>query len=263
MTEEATSKVDDAVRKFDVRLEVGRMAYEAGYFSQAARHYRLALDMAKESCLDQTMTSPALLGLAKSIAALGQFAEAERLIRSAILVDESTEGLAEEAEDYHQLSLLYWRSGRDQLSLELAERSWDLANRDSRAPDELKAKLLKHFAVLSEQAGELDECEKYLNKAIEFIELSSELNKHCSIYGDVLLVKVLMLAEQGRLAEAAELYSQAINVVEMNRGISHPRVHEVLELFQPFESGNIDTGHVDVVRQSVYKAKMKSRHGII
>jgi len=258
------NSVDESnYRKYQVRLEVGRMAYETGAFTQAARNFQLALTMVEETMPNSQLESPALLGLAKSIAALGRFTDAEKLIRRALEIDSSIRDIADEAEDYHQLSLLYWRSGRNDLSLELAMQSWDLANQDSDSPDELKAKLLKHFAVLSEQAGKLDECDKYLTRAIELIESSPQLDKQSSIYGDVLLVKVLVLAEQNKLAEAAQLYAHAINLVEMKRGISHPRVHEVLELFHPLETGSIEQANIEQIRQAVCNAKLKSHHGII
>jgi len=267
MTEDqftSTCSIDESnYRKYEVRLEVGRMAYETGAFAQAARNYQLALNMVEETMPNRQLESPALLGLAKSVAALGRFAEAEKLIRRALDIDSSIRDTAEEAEDYHQLSLLYWRSGRNDQSLQLAQQSWELAKQDPDTPDELKAKLLKHFAVLSEQAGDLDACVKYLDKAVELIENSDELDKQSSIYGDVLLVKVLVLAEQNKLAEAVELYSHAINVVEMHRGISHPRVHEVLKLFQPLETGNIDRANVDLIREAVCNGKLKTNHGII
>src|SRR5262249_56686867 len=101
-------------------------------------------------------------------------------------------------------------------------------------------------------AGDLDACEKYLDMAVELIENSNELDKQSSIYGDVLLVKVLVLAEQNKLAEAVELYSHAINVVEMHRGMAHPRVHEVLQLFQPLETASMDRADIEQLRQAVF-----------
>jgi tetratricopeptide (TPR) repeat protein len=258
------SKEIQTLKKFKVRMGVGRMAYEAGYFTQAARHFRQALEMCEQERLDEGLTSRALLGLAKSTVALGLYDEAEKLIRRALVIDETdSASLVEEAEDYHQLSLLYWRSGRPDLAMEFAQKSWSLADQDECVPDELKAKLLKHFAVLAEQAGKLDECEQYLNQALELIESSPDLNKQSSIYGDTLLVKVLLLAEQGRLDEASELYPHAINIVQMNRGVSHPRVNEVLSLFEALDNGTLPRLPPSGVQEVLTSAQKKGKHGII
>ncbi len=72
--------------------------------------------------------------------------------------------------------------------------------------------------MLAEQSGNNARTEHYLNQAIEFITGSSQLGKNSMIYGDVLLVKVLFLAEQRRYEEAAELYPQAMQIVSIKRG---------------------------------------------
>ena len=149
---------DNELKRFSARLAVGRMAYDTGYFSQAARHFQLALNAVEELNLPKELEARALIGLAKSTAATGNFNKAESLLQKALSIDCSDyESTVEEAEDYHQLSLLYWRSGRADQSLQVAKKAWSLANQDDCSPDELKAKLLKHLAVLAEQAGRLDE----------------------------------------------------------------------------------------------------------
>lgn len=255
---------DKNIRKWSVRMAVGRMAYDAGLFNQAARHFREALNESEECGLPDAPRARSLVSLAKALSAVGQFEEAEHLLTQAITIDEADNTtLVDEAEDYHQLSLLYWRSGRPERALAIAQRAWNLLQRSKDAPDELKAKLLKHFAVLAEQAGKLDECERYLNEAIDFIERSSELNRHSSIYGDVLLVKVLLLAERGRIDEALELYPLAIQIVEINRGIKHPRVGEVLEIFDDFERSKSVDDILPHIRDDLERAQQSSKHGII
>lgn len=261
---DSTSTALHLIKQYKVRMSVGRMAYEAGLFTQAARHFRAALQICEDHNLDDELISRALLGVAKSIAAVGQYDDAEKLIRRALLIDESDSGsLVEEAEDYHQLSLLYWRSGHSQLAKEFAMKSWNYVQQDETTPDELKAKLLKHLAVLAEQSGELRECERYLDQALELIEISSQLNKQCSIYGDILLVKVLLLADQNRLKEARELYEQAVDIVEMNRGVSHPRVHEMLSIFQPLASKDDSPSAVAQIKDVLNSAQARSKHGIV
>lgn len=253
----------DNVRRWYSRMSVGHMAYAAGSYTQAVRHFRLALELSESLDLADSLRTRALTGLAKSLAALGKFEEAERMIQSALQVDEgSPDAVAECAEDYHQLSLLCWRSGRNAESMGFAQRAYELVQKAGHdAPDELRAKLLKHFAVLSEQAGNVAETERCLNRAIEFIEGSSELGKTSMIYGDVLLVKVLFLAEQGRLDEAAELYPQAMQIVAMTRGLQHPRVEEAMSIFRDMETAEAVSNADRAKRMET--ARNNSRHGIV
>ncbi|HEY9871509.1 MAG TPA: tetratricopeptide repeat protein [Candidatus Obscuribacterales bacterium] len=81
------------------------------------------------------------------------------------------------------------------------------------------------------------------------------------IYGYVLLVKVLFLAEQGRLDEAEELYPQAMQIVAMTRGRQHPRVEEAMSIFKELESADQESG-TDRTRK-IETARDSSRHGIL
>ncbi len=58
--------------------------YEAGYFTQAIRHFRLALDMQESGNLSDSLKARSLTGLAKSLAAIGKYADAEPLILEAL-----------------------------------------------------------------------------------------------------------------------------------------------------------------------------------
>lgn len=255
----------DIHRRLNTKLAVAHMAYDAGYYSQAIRHFRLVLSILESEEANDSMKARAMTGLAKSLAAIGKYEEAEPMIRQALLIDENLpEASTACAEDYHQLALLYWRSGRNAESQEYAERALKLVERAGKhAPDELKAKLLKHFAVLAEQAGNTREAERHLNKAIEFIEYSSQLGKQSMIYGDVLLVKVLFLAEQGRFEEAEELYPQAIQIIAITRGPAHPRVEEAMNIFREMQASQLDATSNHDRTKKIETAREASHHGIL
>lgn len=263
-TSDVHSGKDGLLKALSARLSVGRMAYGAGSFNQAAKHYKVALSMVEDSSLPEVFKGRALLGLAKCYAAMGDFGKAQSLIEKVVVIDEADTGSTiDEAEDLHQLSLLYWRSGHSDLSFEFAQRSYQIAVEAPDCPDELIAKLLKHFAVLSEQMGRLDDCERYLNQATDFIEGSSELGSQSSIYGDVLLVKVLLLVEKNQLDKAIELYPRAIQVVEFNRGPNHPHLKEVLSIFRDFQENRAGSESITQLRQSLLHGQSLSKHGII
>lgn len=254
---------NEGLLRWQTRMAVGRMAYGAGYYAQAIRHFRLALDLVESNGLADKLKARSQTGLGKSLAALGRYAEAEPLILEALEIDEANpDALAGCAEDYHQLCLLCWRSGRDSESLNYALKAMELAKRaGADAPDELKAKLLKHLAVLAEQSGHATQTEHYLNQAIDFITCSNQLGKNSMIYGDVLLVKVLFLAEQGRYEEAAELYPQAMQLVSMTRGLDHPRVEEAINIFKDLEQSSTMLNAAKT--EKMENLKNSSHHGIL
>lgn len=253
----------EKLSRWQTRMAVGRMAYEAGYFTQAIRHFRLALELRESGELIASLKARTLTGLAKSLAAIGKYAEAEPLILEALNIDQDgTNAIAERAEDYHQLSLLCWRSGRDTESLDYARKALELDQKATHdTPDELTAKLLKHLAVLAEQSGNMAETEHYLDQAIEFITCSSQLGKNSMIYGDVLLVKVLFLAEQGRYEEATELYPQAMQIVSIKRGLEHPHVEEAIKIFKEMENSAVAI-NADQAKSMETKRDL-SHHGIV
>ncbi|HIA52090.1 MAG TPA: tetratricopeptide repeat protein [Candidatus Melainabacteria bacterium] len=253
----------EKLSRWQTRMAVGRMAYDAGYFTQAVRHFRLALELQESGELASALKARSLTGLAKSLAAIGKYAEAEPLILEALNIDKgSIDSIAERAEDYHQLSLLCWRSGRNAESLDFAQKAFELAKKAGRdTSDELTAKLLKHLAVLAEQSGNISETERYLDQAIEFITCSSQLGKNSMIYGDVLLVKVFFLAEQRRYEEAAELYPQAMQIVSMTRGLEHPRVEEAIKIFEDMENSAVGINAERAKKMETMRDV--SHHGII
>ena len=89
--------------------------------------------------------------------------------------------------------------------------------------------MLKHKAVLAELSGDFKPCEKLVDEALEFIRESSQLGKSAAIYGDCLMVKVMLLTDTDRFDEAIEIYEDARQIVEIARGAAHPRMLELLE----------------------------------
>ena len=218
-------------------MGAGRMAYETGMYRQAARQFQSALSLVEETNLPQEILSLSLVNLAKSLGAMGNFSEAESLLRRALELDRlasASDGayLLELIEDFHQLSLLYWRSGKLSLAEDTLAQAYQILKKHPEVPDELKAKLMKHKAVLAELSGDLVQCRNLIDSAIEFIAQSHQLGRHSLIYADCLMVKVVLLIEQNQYDEATEIYREAIQGMEITRGEAHPKTVEILELLR-------------------------------
>lgn len=222
------------LKLWKTKMAVGRMAYEAGMSRQAAQHFQRALELVDEKKLPDELLSQTLLNLAKSLGSLGRFDEAEHMLRRALQLDEQNSAsdadfFVELIEDYHQLSLLYWRSGKADLAGEPLKKAFELLAQHPKVPDELTAKLLKHKAVLAEFSGDYKLCDKLINECLNFIRESHELGKDSALFGDCLMVKVMVLAELDKYDEAIELYQEAKQVLEFTRGLAHPRIAQMME----------------------------------
>lgn len=223
------------IHLWQAKISAGRMAYQSGLYPQAARHFRAAMEMVQEKDLPEDLLSISMLNLAKTLGSIGEFAEAEELLKKTLSYDESEFAVdrsmaVEVIEDFHQLSLLYWRASRLENAQQALQRAVDLQGKFADIPDELLAKLLKHQAVLAELKGDLPQSEKLINKAINFILDSKVLGKYSTIYGDSLLVKVILLTEQNRFDEALANYREGMHVMELAHGEMHPKIVEHLEV---------------------------------
>lgn len=214
---------DADLRLWKAKMAAGRMAYESGFYTQAAQHFRKALSLIEEKGLPQELESRTLVDLAKALGSIGQFEEGERLLQRALDLDQKDNASnVELIEDYHQLSLLYWRAQKEDAACAAVDKAWYLLEKDpDGVPDELTAKLLKHRAVLAGLRSNYEDCEKLINQAIAFITQSPELGKFSAIYGDSLMVKLMMLTELDRYDEAKELYADAIKALDVSRGETH------------------------------------------
>jgi tetratricopeptide (TPR) repeat protein len=226
--------LESDLKLWKTKMAVGRMAYEAGMFRQASQHFQRALDLVEEKKLPDELRSQTLVNLAKTLGSIGRFDEGEKLLRRALQIDETTANVdadfaVELIEDYHQLSLLYWRAGKPDLAQQPLKKAFDLLATHQDVPDELTAKLMKHKAVLAELSGDYKLCEKLLDEALDFIRESSELGKHSSLYGDCLMVKVMLLTDLDRYDDAVEIYEEAKQILEISRGAAHPKMLELLE----------------------------------
>jgi tetratricopeptide (TPR) repeat protein len=214
-------------------MAVGRMAYQSGFFPQAVHHFRKALDLINEKGLPQELLSRTLVGLAKALGSMGQFEEGERLMNQALSLDLSDQVTdVELIEDYHQLSLLYWRAHRQELANDALKKAWQLLQDHSNpeeVPDELTAKLMKHRAVLAALNGDNQKSEKLIDEALDFISGSPDLGKFSTIYGDSLMVKLTLLLEKEHFEEAQELLPEALKVLDVTRGEQHIKTLELVE----------------------------------
>ncbi len=225
------------------KMAAGRLAYDAGFFMKAASHFRTALKLVEDKDLPEELLCRSLVDLAKTLGSIGQFEEAEEMLSRALQLDQKDNASQVELiEDFHQLSLLYWRARKQESAMQALNRASELFSKhEQEVPDELKAKLLKHKAVLLAEHGDYTQAKKIIDEAIDFIGSSHDLGKFSSIYGDSLVVNLTVLVELGRYEEARALYPDAIKVLDLSRGEMHVKTISMLEaLVQLARSKGLD-----------------------
>lgn len=227
---------DDDKKTWNTRIAVGKMAYDAGYYSQAARHFRTALEFAQEHNMDQPYLSINYISLGKTLASMGNYKEAEKFLMKALIIDEALEDHnMEVASDYSELGMLYFKLGRLEESTQYNQKALDILNTLKEPPAMLQAKILKLMAIIKSEAGELETAVSLIDKAIEKIE-KVHGGKDQLLYGEALMVKTMILVDLGKEDEAREIYPQALQLVEMNRGPFHPKVATMMDMFATMTS---------------------------
>jgi tetratricopeptide (TPR) repeat protein len=218
-------------RTWSTRMAVGRMAYIATYYSQAARHFRMALEFAREHNLESKYLSENLVSLGKTLASMGNHKEAEHLLKEALALDEANpENSFEKAVDYTELGLLYFKLGNLSLARDYNVKAVGLLKQFTKPPAETLAKALKQLAILACEDEAYAQARTYCLEALSVIS-EGNLGKTHLLYGEVLMVQAFAELELGNMDDARELWQQAIQIVEMNRGENSPKVASMMDMF--------------------------------
>ena len=227
-------------KTWNTRIAVGRMAYDAGYYSQAARHFCIALDYATEHNMPPSCMAINYVSLGKTMASMGNYKETEQYLIKALAIDESLDDHSVDvAADYSELGMLYFKMGRLDESAQCNEKCLQLISAFKEPPAFLYGKVLKQMAILKSEAGDMDGALALVDRALETIEAAHD-GKNQLVYGEAMMVKCMLLVDMGRGEEARELYPQAMQIVEMNRGPFHPKVATMMDMFATMTS---NAGH--------------------
>ncbi len=209
------------------------MAYEAGDFTQAAKDYAKAIGFAEQYEPKGEFLIAPLIYLSVCHSARRDYEQAEKLLRRALEIGQSdaTSDPVLVALNYHELSILLWRTGRQGESQEASDLALVSLDRSKQEPAELRVMILRHQAVLLSERQRYDEAQRLLDSATNIVLSSSSLGKHSLAYGQVLVTKALVCIDSGKSEQAQELYLQGIQIIEMYWGAHHPKVAELYEIF--------------------------------
>jgi len=219
------------------QMAAARMAYGAGDFNQCARNYSKTIELAEQEGLDGAIVSEAYTDLSVCQSARREFKEAETLLNKALAISQSDPHCDPIllARNYHELSVLYWRTEREDGSREMNDRALAALESASESASEnaaeLKVMILKHKAVLLADNQLYKEANKLLDTALDICLSSRDLGKNSLAYGQTLITKVLLCVDTKNFEEAKQLYSQAVQIVEMHWGVHHPKVADLYDIF--------------------------------
>lgn len=244
-------------------VNTGRMAYSQGDYRQAHKQFTRALEMAQHKGLTGPFVVEPRVELAVCLSAQRQYDEAEKLLRQALVEAQSQAGPAMQADCYHELSVLLWRTGRDAESEQMNQSALDsLAHSQADLP-ELRANILKHRSVLLTARKQFREAGEYLDQAATVVLDSPEFGKESLLYAQVLITRALLCVEMKRFDDARDYYQRSINLIEMGWGAHHPKVADLYEIIAQHTKGLANS---QVSEQFDEKARqlrewIKSHHG--
>jgi len=214
-------------------IAAGTMAYKAGDFAQAARDYQRAIDLSTREKMEGTFLAEPLIRLAICLSARKDYAEAERLLRRALAIIESEaeHDLALLAYNYHELSVLLWKTERSAESQQMNDLALGTLDLHEEELAELRVLILKHRAILLADTHRHEEASKLLDSAADIALRSSEFGKNSLLYGQVLITKALLSMDSQKFDQALDLYQEAMPIVEMCWGPHHPKVADLYGIF--------------------------------
>ena len=227
------TKIEQDLGLWRSSMAAGRMAYEAGNFTVAVKEYKLAIKIAENNDLQGPLLSEPIIYLSICLSARKEYNEAESLLRRALSLNQpdADESKVLLALNYHELSILLWRTGRAAESQQNSELAFNMLHQAKSYPTELEVMILKQQAVLFTDTRSFKEAEQLLERATHIVLASSSLGKDSLVYGQVLITKALLNIDQQDFEKARELYEQGIGIVEMHWGPHHPKVAELYEIF--------------------------------
>ncbi len=255
------------IAHWKTRIAVGRMAFDAGFYNQAARHFRTALELLK----NQKDPSSELLSinsicLAKALSCLGHYDEAELLINEALKIDTAhQENILQLALDYLELSSTCWKQHRQEQGETYAHKALELLNSLDKREKENHitsiARALKLIAIMKGERGDYTEAIKTIDKALTTLEHSQE-GSTSQAYGEALMAKVMLLVDKGEIEQIEPILDDAIQIIELHKGIFHPQLAKVMHALAQHvkQSGKIDMGIA--LEKQAQEIEEKNRQGL-
>lgn len=216
----------------------GDLAYRAGQFQQAMSNYQRAQKIALENQLHRTLIQ-VLIRTSICLQALGRYADAEDALHEAWsnLNSDSVNSVTGcrklLARMYHEWSVLYWRMGKTDLSIQFNEKALEVADEPDNLEqiDELKVLILNHAALLSSKTGRPQKAQALLEKASMLVPLNGDSGKDYFLYGQLLVTESFNKLAQADYDDATKLFERGILSLQLRWGASHPKVKALFKKF--------------------------------
>jgi tetratricopeptide (TPR) repeat protein len=216
------------ISHWKTRIAVGRMAFDAGLYSQAIRHFRSALKLLRHDTANSELISINLICLAKALSCSDQCNEAQKLAEEALQIDiVSADNLLQLVRDYLELASISWKQHRIEQAESYGRKVLDLFNtldiKDRCAHAQSIARAYKLLAIIKGENKNYDEGLKLIDKGLGILENVSQGIKS-EAYGEALMVKVMLLIDKGEVEQVQSILEEAIELVELHKGLFHPQL---------------------------------------
>ena len=227
----------DAGERIKTRLKIADLLYDLARWPDAEQELRQAKDEA-EALDDPAILAATLNNLAALLQATNRLAEAERLMRRALAIDENSFGPDHPnvAIDLNNLAALLKATNRLADAEPLMRRALAI-DENSFGPDHPRVAIrLNNLAQLLQATNRLAEAEPLMRRALA-IDENSFGPDHPNVAIDLNNLAALLQATN-RLAEAEPLMRRALAIDENSFGPDHPNV-----AIAPQQPGAVAPGH--------------------
>jgi len=223
-------EVGDELMVAEATHHLGRLAFFRGRYADAAALYRDALQRRRHlRGADHAEVATSGSHLASCLRRLGQFGEAESLLRESLRVRlESAESPAELAAAWNNLGSLVLEMARPDEALLMFDRALEIVERGADSQDWRIAHALRNRAACLIELDRLEEAEAALATS-EGVWLTVVEDDHPALAA-VRHLQASAALKADRLSEAAQRGSVALESRRARLGQGHPDVAESLHL---------------------------------
>jgi tetratricopeptide (TPR) repeat protein len=206
---------------------LGRHASRRGAYGEAARHFRLALELAEKREASETDLVLILANLAEMLRSAMQYGEAEKFFDRALAILRTSN-----AADKRNLPVilgnqgrLYQETGRYALSEPILKEALRLTERDLGTHHRNMVTVLNSLGVLYKSIKKRKDAETSFKKAIA---LEEKREVQDGYIGPILGNLAGLYQDERRWNRAAPLLVRALGIVEASYGAVHPETATIL-----------------------------------
>lgn len=211
----------EPAKQWQELMKDGTTAFTHGKYAEAESKYLIALNVSEQMVPQDFRQSQTLTSLAELYRLQGKYDNAEKLLKRALKISESTCGKSsnEMAQSLNNLARLYLTAGKYKEAEQLYSQAMGIAENAYSPQAAVLAYSYSGLAACFQNKGEYAKAEDLYKRGLETRENSAQVEdgeiaeSYCNL--------ATLYCSQGRYDEAEPLYKKAISLLENKFGAQH------------------------------------------